>query len=131
MIRNAEYRESEIRRDYWNAVVINGQYAYGNNLFVGVNQLQPLGAPLNIQQIGIGVSMPLDIWINRSNRIGQMVADVDQLKAERDLRVRTLENELTKIDAEEQLIIVGEGAQISMEMDFQRGPLIFNKQQQG
>ena len=138
MIHKAEYRESEIRRDYWNAVVINGQYAYGNNLFVGGNQLQPLSAPLNIQQIGIGVSMPLDIWINRSNRVGQMVADVEQLKAERDLRIRTLKNELTQLYLtllmlKKQLIIVGEGAQIavaikeSMEMDFSKGAIDFQQ----
>lgn len=143
LIRAAEYRESEIRRDYWNSFLISGQMGYGNNLTLASEQFQVLAQePRVSQQIGLGISIPLSVVVNRSNRIGQAKASVDQYKAQRDLRIRTLKNELTDLYLtllmlKKQLIIVGEGAQIavaikeSMEMDFSKGTIDFQQTSTG
>jgi outer membrane protein TolC len=135
LIRAAEFRESEVRRDYWNSVLISGQLGYGNNLALATEQFQVLAQdPRALQQIGFGISIPLALVFNRSNRIGQVQADVSQIKATRDFRIRNLENELTQLYfrllmLKRQLIIVGEAAQIgvaikeSMEMDFSKGTI--------
>lgn len=135
MIRAAEYRESEIRRDYWNSFLISGRVGYGNNLVLASEQFQVLAQePLVSQQIGLGISIPLSVVVNRSNRIGQAKASVNQIKATRAFRIRTLENQLTELYfrllmLKRQLIIVGEAAQIgvaikeSMEMDFSKGTI--------
>ena len=140
-ILRAEYSESEVRRDYWNTFSVGAQAAYGSSLQLqagpsGTSSLIGFGDNFGQGQMLIGVSIPLDVWVNRSNRIGQMKAVVDQSKANRDLVVRTLKDEISALYynllmLKEQLLIVGEGAQIavaikeSMEMDFSKGTIDF------
>lgn len=137
LIQMAEYRESEVRRDYWSMISLGAQAAYGNGLTISSAGLAPgIGTTtaFDQSQLLVGVSIPLDLWINRPNRVGQMTASVEQNKAERDLGVRMLKDRLTELYfklkmLKGQLIIMGEGAQIgiaikeSMEMDFSKGTL--------
>lgn len=137
VIQMAEYRESEVRREYWRMISLGAQAAYGNGLTISSDGLTPGIGTLTAfdqSQLVVGVSIPLELWINRSNRIGQTKAQVEQNKADRDLRLRMLKDQLTNlyfklIMLKDQLIILGEGAQIgvaikeSMEMNFSKGVL--------